>query len=63
MKSYAKEIQDGFWSYGDLEIHAWFTRSYFLNKPLDKELKTAFANYLKWAADRNGNSAMYMNRA
>jgi len=37
--------------YGDLEIHAWFTRSYFLNKPMNSELKTLLAAYLKWAAD------------
>jgi len=45
-----KKNKDGIWFYGDVEIHAWFTRSYFLNKPLDKNLKTALANYLKWAA-------------
>ena len=37
--------------YGDLEIHAWFTRSYFLNKPLNHDLQILLAAYLKWAAD------------
>ncbi|MDR3694177.1 alpha-2-macroglobulin family protein [Mucilaginibacter sp.] len=46
-----KKNKDGIWFYGDLEIHAWFTRSYFLNKPLDKGLNAALANYLKWAAE------------
>ncbi|WP_295676893.1 alpha-2-macroglobulin family protein [uncultured Mucilaginibacter sp.] len=46
-----KKNKDGIWFYGDLEIHAWFTRSYFLNKPLDKGLNVALANYLKWAAE------------
>jgi len=46
-----KKNKDNTWFYGDLEIHAWFTRSYFLNKPLNNTLKTALTNYLKWAAD------------
>ena len=46
-----KKNKDGTWFYGDLEIHDWFTRSYFFNKPLNKDLKTALADYLKWAAD------------
>ncbi len=46
-----KKNKDGLWFYGDLEIHAWFTRSYFLNKSLNHDLKTALANYLKWADD------------
>jgi uncharacterized protein YfaS (alpha-2-macroglobulin family) len=37
--------------YGDVEIHAWFARSYFLNTPLHKELKAALSAYLAWAAD------------
>ncbi|MBB3058960.1 alpha-2-macroglobulin family protein [Mucilaginibacter gotjawali] len=46
-----KKNKDGIWLYGDLEIHAWFARSYFFNKPLDKGLNAALANYLKWAAE------------
>jgi len=46
-----KKNKDGIWFYGDLEIHAWFTRSYFLNKPLNKDLDAALNNYLKWAAE------------
>ena len=46
-----KKNKDNTWFYGDLEIHAWFTRSYFLNKPLNNTLKTALSAYLKWAAD------------
>ncbi|MDB4921272.1 alpha-2-macroglobulin family protein [Mucilaginibacter sp.] len=29
-----------------IEIHTWFTRSYFLNKPMDSGLKTLLADYL-----------------
>jgi uncharacterized protein YfaS (alpha-2-macroglobulin family) len=37
--------------YGDLEIYAWYTRSFYLDRPMDKGLKSALANYLTWAAD------------
>ncbi|MDB5090423.1 MAG: hypothetical protein JWR09_4417, partial [Mucilaginibacter sp.] len=33
-----------------IEIQAWFTRSYFLNKPMDGVLKTLLNNYLTRAA-------------
>jgi uncharacterized protein YfaS (alpha-2-macroglobulin family) len=36
----------------DIEIHAWFTRSYFLNKPMDKDLQKLFAAYLTRAASQ-----------
>jgi len=34
---------------GSTEIHAWYVRSYYLNKPMSEALKTAFSNYLKRA--------------
>ena len=37
--------------YGDLEIYAWYTRSFFLDKPMSKDLKSALTNYLAWAID------------
>jgi uncharacterized protein YfaS (alpha-2-macroglobulin family) len=39
------------WLYSDIDIHAWFTRSYFLNKALSQDMKTALGAYLKWAAE------------
>jgi len=48
---YRKKNNNGAWFYGDLEIHAWFTRSYFINKSMNHDLKAAFEAYLKWAAD------------
>jgi len=47
-----KKDKDNQWYYGDIEIHAWFSRSYFLDKPMSKELKAALANYLKWAGEQ-----------
>ena len=46
-----KKNQQGSDQYGDIETHAWFTRSYFLNKPMNVALKAALTNYLKWATD------------
>jgi uncharacterized protein YfaS (alpha-2-macroglobulin family) len=43
--------KDPKWRYSDIDIHAWFTRSYFLDKPLSHDLETARDGYLKWAAD------------
>ena len=37
--------------YGDLEIYAWYTRSFYLDKPMDKGLKSALVNYLAWAQE------------
>src|SRR6185437_10013139 len=48
---YRKKNNNGAWFYGDLEIHAWFTRSYFLNKSMSHDSKAALETYLKWAAD------------
>ena len=33
----------------DIEIHAWFAQSYFLNKPISGDLKKLLDNYLKRA--------------
>lgn len=44
--------KDPKWRYSDLDIHAWFTRSYFLDKPLSNELAKAQEAYLKWALDQ-----------
>ena len=46
-----RKNKQGTAQYGDTEIHAWFTRSYFLNKPMNGTLKAALTGYLKWAAD------------
>jgi uncharacterized protein YfaS (alpha-2-macroglobulin family) len=46
-----KKTKQPYLYYGDLEIHAWFTRSYFLDKPMSRDLKAALTSYLKWAAD------------
>ena len=46
-----KKSKDLTWLYSDIDIHAWFTRSYFLDKPLTKDLKNALDAYLKWAQD------------
>jgi len=45
------KTKDPKWRYSDLDIHAWFTRSYFLNMPLSSELTRASDGYLKWAAE------------
>jgi len=45
------KIKDPKSRYSDLDIHPWFTRSYFLDKPLSHELEKARDGYLKWAAD------------
>jgi uncharacterized protein YfaS (alpha-2-macroglobulin family) len=45
--------------YGDLEIHAWFTRSYFLNKPMNSELQKLLAGYFKWAAEEWNTRNVY----
>ena len=37
--------------YGDLEIHAWFTRSYFLDRPVTADLQKMLNGYLAWAQD------------
>jgi len=47
-----KKLKNDAWYYGDLEIHAWFTRSYFVSRPMGTGLKAALNNYLKWAADQ-----------
>ena len=43
--------------FGDLEIHAWYTRSFFMNRPLASDLQKLKTDYLKWATtnwtDRN----------
>jgi len=46
-----KKQKQADWFYGDLEIHAWFTRSFFLDKPLGKPLEAARDGYLKWAEE------------
>jgi uncharacterized protein YfaS (alpha-2-macroglobulin family) len=38
--------------YSDLEIHAWYTRSFFLDIPLTKNLQKMLADYLTWAEDK-----------
>jgi hypothetical protein len=50
-EAYRKKNKQNTENYGDLDIHAWFTRSYFLNKPLSGDLKTVLAAYLKWAKE------------
>ena len=37
--------------YGDLEIHAWYTRSFFLDKTLNSGLQKMRDGYLKWAVE------------
>jgi uncharacterized protein YfaS (alpha-2-macroglobulin family) len=37
--------------YSDMDIYAWYTRSFYLDKPIIKELQAAQQAYLKWAAD------------
>lgn len=46
-----KNKKDANLMYSDIDIHAWFTRSYFLDKPLSSDLKNALNTYLKWAQD------------
>ena len=46
-----RKTENAKWRYSDLDIHAWFTRSYFLNTPLSHELEMARTAYLKWASD------------
>lgn len=38
--------------YGDLEIHAWYTRSFFLDIPLSSQMQKMLADYLTWAEDK-----------
>jgi len=38
--------------YDDIDIDAWFTRSYFLTSPMSSDLKAAFKGYLNWAQDK-----------
>lgn len=35
--------------YSAIDIQAWFARSFFLEQPMDKDLKSAQAAYLQWA--------------
>ncbi len=37
--------------YGDIEIYAWFTRSYFWDRPMDEKLKAAMYRYMSWAVN------------
>jgi len=38
--------------YDDIDIDAWFTRSYYITAPMSGELKAAFKNYINWAQDK-----------
>jgi uncharacterized protein YfaS (alpha-2-macroglobulin family) len=41
------------------EVHAWYVRSYYLNKPMSAALKNSFSNYLKRAEKQWVSQSIY----
>ncbi|MEN0052401.1 MAG: alpha-2-macroglobulin family protein [Mucilaginibacter sp.] len=44
---------------GSTEIHAWYARSYYVNKPMSQALKTIFNNFLKRAENQWISQSIY----
>ncbi len=44
-----KKDKNGQLTFGDLEIHAWFARSYFADLAMNSDEKAALNHYLAWA--------------
>ncbi len=45
--------------FGDLEIHTWYTRSFFMNIPLSSAMQKLRVDYLKWATANWTNRNVY----